>query len=770
MRIVIIGAGALGGLVGAQLTQGGEDVTLVEINEARVKELRQSGLYVSEGTKDEVRVDLQIATSVEGLPVADLVFISVKTYQTGAAVRAALPVIGPDTYVLSMQNGFGNTDTMAGIIESRQILSGITYHSIQHTGPNRIRYRAGIKPIQIAPYDGTVTAAVEQVGEVFRRSGLDTEIVEQIDNVIWQKLLHNAVVNPVSALTGLSCREMLDDPDLQDFMHDLCLEIVAVMKARGIPIVNEEDPYAPVVGSQKALGKNRPSMWQDLLRSYRTEVDAINGAVVTEAERLGLSAPLNEGIVRFIHSREKQKFLRKQEVAATLRAAAEAAAVPGSATSIPRRPSRPAVRPLRPAPGGGMPHGRESLQTAPKLKELLTDYYRDLQAASEDPDRRIAWCSGSGPAELLHTMGFTPYFPENHAALIGASRQTGHYIPRAMQEGLSQFANSAMASDIGAMLVGDSPLVSVHGIDGPPYPDVLVYNTNYGHDLIRWFEYYGRHFDVPVLGLHPPAALHEIGPVETQAATEQFRQLIDVLERITGRKLDTDRLAEVIRLSNTCTHLWARILEACQAVPAPLTFFDTLIHLAPAIVMRGTPAAVEYYTLLLAEVEERVANGMAAVPGERFRFYWEGPPIWPALRQLSGLFLNHGVAVVASTYSSIAALDGIDPKNPVESMARLYSGIFHNRSDAFKEEYLLNAFSEYNVDGVVYHEGRTAPYQSNVRFGLEFQLRRRTGLHALVLEADTHDLRLFSMNQVMQKLRDFIEIQELSALSAGGSS
>jgi 2-dehydropantoate 2-reductase len=771
MRIVIIGAGALGGLVGAQLTQGGEDVTLVEINEARVKELRKSGLHVSEGTKDEVRVDLKVALAVEGLPAADLVFISVKSYQTEAALQASLPVIGPDTFVLSMQNGVGNTDTMAGIIPPRQILSGITYHSIQHTGPSRIRYRAGIKPIQIAPYDGNVTPAVEKVGEVFRRSGLDTEIVEQIDDVIWQKLLHNAVVNPVSALTGLTCREMLDDEDLQGFMRDLCLEIVAVMKARGIPIVNEEDPYAPVVGSQTALGKNRPSMWQDLMRSYRTEVDAINGAVVREAERQGLEAPLNLGIVRFIHSREKQKFLRKQELAATLRAAAKAAAAESDSTDrVPRRPSRPAVRPLRLAPGGGMPHGREPLRMAAKLKELLTDHYRDLQAANDDPDRQVAWCSGSGPTEILRAMGLTPYFPENHAALIGASRQTGHYIPRALREGLSQFANSAMASDIGAMLVGDSPLVPVHGIDGPPHPDVLVYNTNYGHDLIRWFEYYGRHFDVPVLGLHPPAALHEVGEVETRAATQQFLQLIDGLERITGQTLDTDRLAEVVKLSNRCTHLWGRILAACCAVPAPLTFFDTLVHLAPAIVMRGTPQAVEYYTLLLAEVEERVANGVAAVPGERFRFYWEGPPIWPALRPLSELFLNHGVAVVASTYSSIAAQKSIDPKNPIESMARVYTGIFHNRADAWKEEYLLNAFDDYNVDGVVYHEGRTSPYQSNVRYGLEFQLRRRSGLHALVLEADSHDLRLFSMNQIMQKLRDFIEMQELSAMSAHGSS
>ncbi len=770
MRIVIIGAGALGGLVGAQLTDGGEEVTLIEINEARVKLLRESGLFVSEGTAGEKCVPVTVAPSVEGLPVADLVFVSVKSYQTEDAMRASLPVIGSETFVLSMQNGIGNTDVMAEIIDPSRVLSGITYHSIQHTGPNRIRYRAGIKPIQIAPYDGKVTPEIERVGEVFRASGLNTEVCDHIDDVIWQKLLHNGVVNPVSALTGLTCREMLDDPDLQSFMRDLCLETIEVMKARGVPIVNEEDPYAPVINSQKALGKNRPSMWQDLARSCRTEVDAINGAVVREAERLGLDAPHNRGLVRFIHSREHQKFLRKQEVADMLRAAAAAQAEDADTTDAPAAQApaaQSAVRPMRPAPGGGMPPSRVPLQTAPKLKELMTNCYRDLQAASDDPDRRVAWCSGAGPVEILRALDLSVYFPENHAALIGASRQTGRYIPRAMQEGFSQFASSSMASDVGAMLAGDSPLVSVYGVDGPPAPDVLAYSTNYGHDLIRWFEYYGRHFKTPVVGLHPPASLDEVGPVEIDMASRQILHMIDRLERTTGRRLDIDRLSEVVKLTNKCTRLWGEIMDLCRATPAPLTFFDMLIHIAPSIVMRGTPEAVEYYALLKAEIEERIASNVAAVPGERFRFYWEGPPIWPALRQLADMFLNQRTAIVASTYCDISAIDAIDPDNPIESMARVYTGIFHNRSDKAKEDTLVSRFEEFGVDGVIYHEGRTAPYQSNVRYGLEVRLRRRTGLQALVLEADTHDQRLFSINQIMQKLRDFIEIQELASSGVG---
>jgi benzoyl-CoA reductase/2-hydroxyglutaryl-CoA dehydratase subunit BcrC/BadD/HgdB len=587
---------------------------------------------------------------------------------------------------------------------------------------------------------------------VFTEAGLNTEVVEHVDHSIWQKLLHNAIVNPVSALTGLTCRSMLDDEALMAFMRELCEEIVAVMRARGIPIIDEEDPFRPVIGSLKALGKNRPSMWQDLARGMRTEVDAINGAIAEEGERLGLSTPHCRAIVHFVHSRERQK-LRGQKRASRL------------LEDVAKNEPEARARATRMSAEGGMSVGRVALETAPRLREMLRDYYLDLQAAADDPDRRVAWCSGMGPVELLRALGLTPYFPENHAALIGASRSTGRYIPRALSEGFSQFASSAMTSDIGAMLVGDSPLVSVHGIAGPPTPDVIVYNTNHGQSLMRWFEYYGSHFHVPVLGLHPPAGLHTVGDIEIEASVKRMMHLGERLEDVLGTTLDVDRYSEVVALSARAAELWGEILSLARTVPAPITYFDMLIHMAPMVLMRGTKEAIEYYELLKAEIEHRVSNGLAAVPGERFRFYWEGPPIWCALRPIANLFLQHQAVIVASTYSGVFALEDLDPDNPTESLARAYTGIFHNRSDEHKAEYLVSQFREFGVDAVVYHEGRTSPEHSNVRYGLEVRLKRRTGLPSLVLEADTHDLRLFSPDQLRNQLVDFIERQDEQAIT-----
>ncbi len=754
MRILVIGAGALGGLIGAHLSEAGSDVTLVEVNKARARLLSEMGIFITQDGRDERCVRLEVVSSLEGLTPYDLIFVAVKTYQTEDAVRAAMPVVGPGTRFLSLQNGIGNTDVMARIVGSERVLCGITYHSIQHTGPNRIHFRAGIKPIQIAPHTGRITPDIEAIGQLLSGAGLPTDVVPSIDSVIWQKLLHNAVVNPVSAVTGLTCREMLADEDLMSFMRDLCGECIDVMRAHGVPIVDEEDPFRPVMGSLKALGKNRPSMWQDLTRGQQTEVDAINGAIVDEGKRLGILAPHNKALVHFIHSRERQKILRRQEIARKLQE--------GAPAQVPER-----ARATPTGPEGGMPTGVVPLRCAAALKELVHAYYLDLQAASDDPQRRVACCSGLGPVELVRALGMTPYFPENHAALIAASRLTGKYIPRAAAEGFSQFVSSGMRCDIGALLAGDSPLVNVHGISGPPRPDMVVYSTNNGHSLISWFEYYGGHYGVPVFGLHPPAALGEIDRIDVDAAVHQLLRLTSRLEQVTGSRLDIDRLAEVVGYSAQAAGLWSDILALARAVPSPISFFDTLVHLAPMVVLRGTPQAVEYYSLLKAELEDRLAHGIGAIPGERHRFYWDGPPIWSALRPLSKLFADRGAAIVASTFASNFALSGLDADNPMESMARTYTSIFPNRSEDYKAAFIVQQLEEYGVDGVVYHEGRTSPEHSNVRYGLEVRVRRLTGLPSFVLEADSHDARLFSTERLESLLADFLEQREERARGRG---
>jgi 2-dehydropantoate 2-reductase len=743
MRVLVLGAGALGGLFGARLTEAGQDVTLLENNVARAQLLNEDGLYLSEADAGERQVRIKVVTSVNGLPPVDLLFVAVKSYQTEDAVRGVRSAIGERTWILSTQNGIGNVERIRHVVGSDRILSGITFHSIQHTGPNRMRYRTGIKPIQMAPVDGRITDEVRAIGETFRAAGLATEVVASVDTAVWQKLVHNAIVNPVSAITGMTCSELLEDEDMQAYMRALCEEIAAVMRARGTPLEDPEDPYRPVVRSQRALAKNRPSMWQDLVRGFRTEIDAINGGIVDEAKRLGLAAPLNWGLVQLVHSREREQRRREEKGAKTLQE------VKASHASVPlRSPERPSF--------GGMPSGRVPLESAPKLKELVHSYYRDLGEAGR-AGRPVAWCSTFGPVEIVRAMGYTPYFPENHAALIGASRLTAKYIRLALADGFSPFSSSEMASDIGAMLAGESPLAALHGLEVIPRPRVLVYSTNLGAYIARWFEYYSNRLGVPLLGLHPPAVLDEVGKIEVDASVRQTLRLVGRLEALSGVALDHDRLAEVVALSARAAKLWGEILDLACHTPSPLTYFDTLVHVAPMLLMRGTEEAVRYYEILLAELKQRIAGKVAAVPGERLRFYWEGMPIWCALRPVASMFLEQGIAVVGSWYARVYALEGLEPHNPIETLAAAYTSIFPNRSREHKVRYLASEFERYGVDGAVYHDARTSPEQSAVTHGVHLRLRRDTGVPPLVIEADTHDLRLVSIDHIRGQLAEFLE-------------
>lgn len=752
MRILIVGAGALGGLVGAFLTRAGEDVTLLEINPARARLLSSAGLEITQvGGIETIAVPVSVVTSVTGLAPFDLVFIAVKSYQTEDAVRASLAATHPGTLFLSMQNGIGNSETIAHVVGPSRVLCGLTYHSAQHGGPGRIQFRSGIKPLQIAPFEGPITPALEAIGEIFRRAQLDTEIVPNIDHAVWQKVLHNAVINPVSAITGLTCREILGDEDLLAFMRDLCDEVVAVMRARGIPIVDPEDPFRPLLRSLQALGANRPTMWQDLLRGVRTEVDALNGAVVAEAARLGLRAPHNRALVRFIHSRERHKFLNRQAVSWKLGL--------GPAADSSMDPVVPAGSDRRPGTGSGtgsrLPGPR--LESTIRLKELVHAYYRDLGAASDAPDRLVAFCSGLAPVEIVRALGITPYFPENHAAVIAATHQSVRYLAQASAAGFSQFSSSAMRADIGALLAGITPLTAAHGLAGPPRPDMVIYSTNTGHEFVRWFEYHGAHYGVPVLGLHPPPALDELDRTDVDAAVHQLLRLSRQLEGATGRVLDMDRLGEVVRHTADAARLWGNILDLACAVPAPITMFDAMVHMAPMVLLRGTPEAVTYYQLLKSELEERVVQGIGAVPGETQRFYWDGPPIWYALRPLAQLFADRGIAMAASTYGATFTLPGLDPDEPIESLARTYAAVFSNRSGNYQSAYLADQFVKYGVDAAVYHDCRTAPDTRHVRTGLAADVERLSEVPALVIESDSHDERLLSLDRLQGQLAEFTE-------------
>jgi benzoyl-CoA reductase/2-hydroxyglutaryl-CoA dehydratase subunit BcrC/BadD/HgdB len=403
------------------------------------------------------------------------------------------------------------------------------------------------------------------------------------------------------------------------------------------------------------------------------------------------------------------------------------------------------------------------IKAAKQMKALMKQHFMELDEASRTRNKKIAWCSSVGPAELAMSLGFLVYYPENHAAILGANRTAMDYIPVANAHGYSPEICSYLTSDIGAYLKHETPLTKAYGIQSIPKPDVLLYNTNQCRDVYDWARFYGKEFNAPVLGINTPRSLNVAREDIVKSVTSQLQQMVPDLEKVAGRCFDIDEFRQVLAISRECSDLWEAVLHTAANRPSPLTFFDECIHMGPAVVMRGRKEANDYYRILLAEMQERIKDGIAAVDGERYRFYWDGMPVWGKLRSLSELLAGLKSAVVVSTYCNSWIFSAFDPKDPFRSMAQAYCSIFITQDEAWKENYIADKVKRFAIDGILFHDARTCASNSNNRYGMTKRLTERLGIPHLVINGDLNDLRCYSEEQTVTNIEAFVEqIEETS--------
>lgn len=401
---------------------------------------------------------------------------------------------------------------------------------------------------------------------------------------------------------------------------------------------------------------------------------------------------------------------------------------------------------------------RKKIEATGKMNQYMADYFYKLDKASKSGEKKIAWCTSVGPSELLLSMGFLVYYPENHGALLGTSRMATEVIPNANAIGYSPDICSYLTSDIGAYVKGVTPLSKAfEGIEGVPKPDVLVYNTNQCRDVKDWFGWYSRELNVQMLGIHTHRNPTDINDNVVSSIAKQIEDLVEPLEKISGNKFDLEKFKKVVALSRECSELWKEVLETASARPSPFTFFDGTIHMGPAVVLRGTQQAVDYYKILLKELKERVANHDGAVEDEKFRIYWEGMPVWGRLRAHSELFASLKACVLASTYCNSWVFTDFNPDDPFNSLAKAYSELFIVKSDEAKEKYMKRMIELFNIDGIVFHDAKTCPNNSNNRYGMPQRLEKETGIPSITINGDLNDLRLISDEQTKTNIEAFIE-------------
>lgn len=299
MKIAILGGGgAMGGIFGGMLATAGNDVVLVDVSKAAVDAINSNGLTIEEKSGERNVVSIVASTDPGSIGPVDLIINFVKCYHTEAAVRAAIPMIAADTAFLTLQNGWGNADTIGSIVGAERVLVGLTYHSGTLLGPGHVKH-PGVGTTYIGELSGSVTPRLEQIVAAFRGAGFDTTQSTSILNEVWKKLALNACTLPTSALLRFFAHQLVAHDGVRSEMRAILEEVVAVAKAQGIPLEFEERWLAITSLLEKAIG-GKASMLQDVEAKRRTEIDVINGAIVAAGRRVGIPTPHSDAMVNLV--------------------------------------------------------------------------------------------------------------------------------------------------------------------------------------------------------------------------------------------------------------------------------------------------------------------------------------------------------------------------------------------------------------------------------------------------------------------------------------
>jgi 2-dehydropantoate 2-reductase len=302
MKVAIVGPGAIGCLFGAMLSGGGHEVWLVDHDPERARLLARQGLKVS-GLSGEITAPVHATAAPADVGEAGLVVVSVKSYHTEAAAEAAAPLVGPGTAALTVQNGLGNIETLARRLGEDRVVGGVTSQAATLLSPGCVRH-AGRGPTVVGELDGRLTERVRKLAAALAAAGLEGEATADINAALWAKLAVNAGINPVAALARVRNGALVESPHLRSVLRAAVKEVQAVARGKGIALpASDMADYAEQVCRRTADNIN--SMLQDIDRGRRTEVDAINGAVAAEGERIAVPTPTNAMLAALVRGLEQ---------------------------------------------------------------------------------------------------------------------------------------------------------------------------------------------------------------------------------------------------------------------------------------------------------------------------------------------------------------------------------------------------------------------------------------------------------------------------------
>ncbi len=410
------------------------------------------------------------------------------------------------------------------------------------------------------------------------------------------------------------------------------------------------------------------------------------------------------------------------------------------------------------------------LQTTRLVGKMMEAYWEEVRQAPQQ-GRLLAWTVGPIPFEILRVMDIAFEHMETHGAFLAnrlkdADGKKGSYVLKEMGHALGYVPDMCSYS---RYVLGLAERI-VKGETSDLRPDLiipkpdLVVGINSCLTMGCAAETIGRFFNVPRFTLDVPLRYtDEDTPGAIAFSKQQIEEFIAFLENVTGRRFDYDKLVEMmVRVKEQAT-LRMECIEMQKNIPAPMTFFDLLISLGPAHVLRGLPESLEYYKTLKAEVGDKVAKGLGSIPDERHRLFWDNLAIWHKVGSLSEKLAALGAVMIVGSYTHLSFWRRpwrIVPEKPLDSLAEEHATGRMPRSPVAKTNDIIKLCEDYHIDGLVMHSSRTCRPEDIGQNDVIDEVSRRIGVPGIQIESDPTDPDYHSEAQVDTRLQAFAETLE----------
>lgn len=390
------------------------------------------------------------------------------------------------------------------------------------------------------------------------------------------------------------------------------------------------------------------------------------------------------------------------------------------------------------------------LESNSLLNQIMFRYMLEGHSASEDG--RLAWLTSGFPVEIPLAMGLGVVYPEQYGAVVGSQKVGPTICGYAEEFGYSQELCSYARSSIGSVLrPEDSPL------EGLPRPQALLAGNNICGTVLKWYDAVSELTGAPVFLLDTPPVQDVQSKHHKEYVKSGLKRLISFITEKFGVQFDEERLREVAKNSTRAIALWTEILESCKVTPSPLNCADRFLAMAPVVSQRGTDYIIEYYETLLAEVKERIANGLGAIKEERVRLLWDNIPPWFNIFRFFNGLAKRGVVFPADTYTH-AWSGSFDVPNILDGIASLYSNVYLNKGIDAKIDKMCQLIKDYKIDGFVLFSVRSCKRYSLGQMISKEEVMERTGVPGVIIEGDMVDSRLFNEVQIQTRIDALLEM------------